>query len=142
MKVMRDNILAAVGDLERTLDEAEVGPDRQQRLEHALAAVEQAVRRHAESLDASGGNLVDIDSPRIPSPTVTREVGGLRQELEGLLDEVSALREKLSASGASAPDFGPYRQRARHLAAALERYDEEEARVIQEAVNTDVGAGE
>jgi hypothetical protein len=144
MKAMRDNILAAVSELERTLDEGDAGrgPDRPRRLGRALAGVEQAVRLHAESLDASGGNLIDVESPRIPSPWVTREVGGLRQELDELLDEVSALREKLSAAGTEVPDFGPFRQRARRLVTSLERYEEEEARVIQEAINTDVGAGE
>ena len=62
MKATRDSILAAVNQLERILDggEAARGPNRHWRLDRALAAVEQAVRRHAEALDASGGNLIDI----------------------------------------------------------------------------------
>jgi hypothetical protein len=141
MKAMRDNILAAVNELERTLDvgDAGRGPERSGRLDRALATVEEAVRLHAEALDASGGNLIDVEGPRIPSPTVTREVGGLRQELDEMLDEVSALREKL-AGGAAGPDFGPCRQRARRLAESLEHYEEEEARVILDTINTDIGS--
>jgi hypothetical protein len=64
-------------------------------------------------------------------------VGELRRELDAVLDEISGLRDRLS-SGAAA--FDPFRQRARRLAETLERYDEEEARVIQETVNTDIGS--
>jgi hypothetical protein len=139
MRAKRDNLLAAVDELERVLDQGDGGrgPDRVRQLDRALAAVEQAVRLHAESLDASGGNLIDVEGPRIPSPTVTREVGELRRELDGVLDEVAALRDRLSAAGT---DFGPFRRRARLLAESLERYDEEEARVIQETINTDIGS--
>jgi hypothetical protein len=141
MRATRDNILAAVKELERTLDEGDTGrdADRARRLASALDAVEEAVRRHAEELDASGGNLIDVEGPRIPSPTLTREVGELRQELDALLDEVSALRDRLAAGGAGT-DFGPFRHRARRLAASLEHYDEEEARVILDTINTDIGS--
>jgi hypothetical protein len=139
MPAKPDNLYAAVDELERVLDQAEAGggPERVRQLDRALAAVEQAVRLHAEALDASGGDLIDIEGPRIPSPTVTREVGKLRRELDEVLGEVGALRGRLPAGGA---DFGPIRRRARLLAESLEKYDEEEARVIQETVNTDIGS--
>ncbi len=137
MPAKQDNLWAAVKELERVLDQGSAGPERARQLDRALAAVEQAVRLHAESLDASGGDLIDVEGPRIPSPTVTREVGELRRELDDVLDEVGALRDRLASGGA---DFGPFRQRARRLAESLEKYDEEEARVIQETINTDIGS--
>jgi hypothetical protein len=141
MKAMRDDILAAVHELEKVLNECDAsrGPDRPGRLGRALVAVEQAVRLHAEGLDASDGNLIDVEGPRVPSPTVTREVGGLRQELDELLDEATALREKLTGEGAG-PDVGRFRQRARRLVESLERYEQEEANVILDTVNTDIGS--
>jgi hypothetical protein len=135
MTAERDNLVEAVRGLEQVLAD---GGDLSRRLGHALAAVEQAVRRHQQALEADGPRVVDIESPRIPSPVVTREVGKLHGELEDLLGEARALHDRLS--GGPAPDPVKLRERARRLLEALAHYDEEEARVIQETVNTDIGA--
>jgi hypothetical protein len=72
---------------------------------------------------------------------VTRQVHGLHRELEELQAEARALRDSLSG-GAAPPDFGPLRARARRLLESLGRYNEDEARVILDSINTDIGAGD
>jgi hypothetical protein len=131
-------LVEAVRGLEQALAG---GGDLPRRLGPALVAVEQAVRQHERVLDADGPRVVDIESPRIPSPIVTREVGKLHGELEELLGEARALRDRLSGGG-PAPDPARLRERVRRLLEALARFDEQEARVIQETVNTDIGAGD
>jgi hypothetical protein len=138
MAAQRDNLAAAVRELGQILAG---GENLYQRLGPALAAVEEAVGQHEKVLEADGPRVVDIESPRIPSPVVTRQVGKLQAELEGLRSEVRALRQRLTG-GERTPDVGRLRERARQLLAGLGRYDEEEAQVIQETVNTDVGAGD
>jgi hypothetical protein len=138
MAAQRDNLAAAVRGLGQILDG---GENLDQRLGPALAAVEEAVAQHEKVLAADGPRVVDIESPRIPSPVVTRQVDKLHAELEGLRSEVHALRQRMTG-GEKAPDVACLRERARQLLEALGRYDEEEAQVIQETVNTDVGAGD
>jgi hypothetical protein len=137
-----DNLVSAVADLEQALaNRSSRAAGRNQRLDQALAALEQAVRRHREALDPGDGRVVDVESPRLPSPTVTRQLGALHRELDQLLRDAGALRDRLSG-GAAAADVGPLRTQVRQLLQSLGRYNEDEARVIQDSVNTDIGAGD
>jgi hypothetical protein len=141
MTAQPDNLTAAVAELEQAAADWEAGRGSEPawRLERALAVVELALREHQQSLDPDG-QVVEVDSPRIPSPTVDRQVEGLHHELHALLGEIRSLREQLAAG--PAPPTGRLREWVRQLLAALSHYGEEEARVIQEALNTDVGAGD
>jgi hypothetical protein len=146
MTVKRDDLVAATDELEQALDASkggrESGQDR--RIGAALARVERAIREHAQTLEADGGGVVDIESPRVPSPAVDRQVDGLRSELDDLRREAGALRSRLTGgeAGERIPELSPFRQRVRRLVDSLCRYEEEEARVILESINTDVGAGD
>jgi hypothetical protein len=72
---------------------------------------------------------------------VTRQVDQLHRELDELHREASALRGRVAGSG-PAPDVGPLCARARRLLDCLGKYNEEEARVILDSINTDIGAGD
>jgi hypothetical protein len=141
MTAKQDNLTAAMAELEHAVADWEAGRGAEPawRLDRTLASLEQVVREHDQSLDR-GGEVVDVESPRIPSPTVDRQVESLHHELHRLLEEAHLLRGRLA--GGPAPATGRLRDWVRQLLEALGRYDEQEARVIQEALNTDVGAGE
>jgi hypothetical protein len=146
MTAQRDNLVAAVAQLEKALAGPDAGPDAgpeasRQRLDAALAALVQAVDEHGRALDAGEGRVVDVESPRLPSPTVDRQVGQLHRELQELRGEAAAVRDRLAA-GAATPDFGPLRGRVRRLLECLQRYNQDEARVILDSVTTDIGAGD
>jgi hypothetical protein len=138
MTVQIGNLAAAVTELEQALDDG--APDPSQRLEGALAGLEQAAREHALLLDPVHGKLIDVDRPLIPSPGLARHECGLRQELGEVVADAAALRERLAE--AAGPDLGRLRERARQLAEALDHFNEQEARLIQDSVITDIGAGD
>ena len=121
-------------------------------------------RQHAATLEAPDGRVVDVDSARLPSPTMSRRAAKLHEELDRFLDETRALRTKVrgvapgqgSADNPSAlagaltvapeagaiPDFGVFWTRAQELLNALNRYEEQEANLILDSVTTDIGAGD
>jgi hypothetical protein len=143
MAVQRGNLADAVSELERAL--ADNGPDRDRLLADALANLEEAARAHALEMDPHHGQLVDVDRPLLPSPGVTRQVSGLRQELGELVADAAILRDRLTGAGGGAnpaEDYSSMRDRARKLAEDLERFNEQEARLIQDSVTTDLGAGD
>jgi hypothetical protein len=163
MPAKRDDIVAAIEQLEQVVNEctvAEIGDAGS--LERALARVEETVRHHAVTLTPAGGDLVDVDSPRLPSPVMSRRTEELRQELHDLLQEARALRGRVhkppaaparhpdNLAGAlpvapeagAVPDFALFCRRARELVQHLEHYENEEAAVILDAVQTDIGAGD
>ncbi|HEV3255500.1 MAG TPA: hypothetical protein VG013_01345 [Gemmataceae bacterium] len=166
MPAKTDVLSPALDRLERALAERGAGRERDwvERVDQALAAVEQGVRQHAATLEAPDGRVVDVDSPRLPSPTVSRRAAKLHQELDGFLVETRALRAKVrgasqglgiavSPSGLAGalavapeagaiPDFSVFCKRAKELLEALNHYEEEEADLILEAVTTDIGAGD
>lgn len=161
-----ETLKAAAERLEKVLDENKFGPDQgwTDRVDRALADIEQAVQVHASALQPADGRIVKVDRPRLPSPGVDRRAAALRQELDELLRETTELRAKVKGVAAAfgvnvnpsglagalpvapeagaLPDFGVFRQRVKHLADGLERYEEEEAHLILDSVNTDIGAGD
>jgi hypothetical protein len=139
MKAKRENLVAAAAALERARAGADAGVDPNGRLARTLDVVAQAVRRHAEHLQTPEGGVVDVDSPRVPSPWLDRRVEHLHDELNALLQEVGTLRAQLRWHAA---DLDPILSRAGVVAEALRRYDEDEAELIQESINTEVGAGD
>jgi hypothetical protein len=165
MPAKRDNIMAAIDQLEQVVNECTVaGIGDSGGLARALAQVEDTVRRHAVTLAPADGDLVDVESPRLPSPVMSRRTDNLREELHDLLHEARALRDGVqknavpsemaqhpeTPAGAlaaapeagAAPDFALFCRRARELVEHLERYENQEAAVILDAVDTDIGAGD
>jgi hypothetical protein len=133
MPATKDNLMAAVSDLERVLGETGATAE----LEPALAGLETALQRHAQLLRQPDGLVGKLDRPRIPSPGLDRQTGHLGEEAQRLLCDVQELRQRLPAG-----DPAALCQRARILAEGLEHFEDKEARLILDTVNTDVGAGE
>jgi hypothetical protein len=127
----------------------------------ALDHVEQALHLHRAAAEAPEGLLTKVDLTR---PTLVREVSALRREHTDTLEQVRALQARLrtaaqafepyAASVASAsplpepkpaaevPDFNAIRQDAEQLLATLQHHQEQEARLLLESVNTDIGVGD
>lgn len=150
MSMNRNDLPAAIDQLERALS-ARAGarePGWRTAVDQALAGLEQTVRHHARTLMPDDGKLIDVDRPRIPSPGVSRKAGELHGELCRFMDESRALRARLNASIAAGtansgdPDLNTFLRRAKQLVEALQRYEDEEAHLILDSVNTDIGAGD
>jgi hypothetical protein len=140
-----DDLVAAMNRLEQVLGDESSRRDEEWLgcADEALRTVEESVRLHLPTLRPADGKLIEVDRPRLPSPMVSRRADELYGELHGFLNETQALRTMLHGSdGSSAPNFGAFRQRARQLVEALQQYEEEEANLILESVNTDIGAGD
>jgi hypothetical protein len=156
-------LVQAIRGLKQALGSNGVGAkDWAGRVDEALAAVEQAVRQHRDTLEDEEGRVVDVNTPLNPSPVVKRRADGLRAELDGFLTEAQALRVKVRGVHSSAvadpqtvagalpvapeagalPDFGAFWQRARDLLEGLGHFEEEEADLIQYSVTLDLGAGD
>jgi hypothetical protein len=161
MPATRGPLAKAVDGLKRALagDVAAGGEEWAGGFGRALAAVEQAVRRHRATLEDGEGRVVDVNTSLNPSPTVDRRAGELRQELDGFLREAQALRGKLHGVHAAATkdpstlagalpvapqaaDLGVFCERAERLVEGLGQFDREEADLIQESVTLDLGAGD
>ena len=108
-------------------------------MDSALAGVKRAVRQRDAELKACGGQLVDVDRPCMPSPTTDRLADQLRFELDGVLDEVALLRSR-EAHGA--PEVEAIRRRAAGLVDVLQHFERQEAEVVQDLLNMDIGCGD
>jgi hypothetical protein len=160
-----DNFLAAIQRFERVVDgQARSGQEQQADLDQALAGLEEAVCLHADSLREPEELLDHLDGPRIPSPGLDRRTQNLRDELAAILENIRSLRAQVHAEGQPpavdvdpatlagalpvAPEVGGVvehgilLQRARQFIQTLEAFENEEADVILDTVNTDIGAGD
>lgn len=161
MRIKRNDLQAAVERLEHALSEP--GADHAARLREPLARLEDVVWQKIAALKPADGKLIDVDRPRLPSPAVDRRADKLCTELEKFLEEVRALRGKARQTAAAAPvsdpatlagalpvapeagadaDLGVLLQRARQLLQDMEHYEAQEAELIYDSVNTDIGAGD
>jgi hypothetical protein len=153
----------AMRGLKQALGSPGVGQkDWAERVDLALAEIEQAVGQHRDTLEDEEGRLVDINTALNPSPVVKRRADELRAELDRFRQEAQELREKVrglhdspaadvrTLAGAlpvapeagDLPDFGVFWQRARELLQGLGRFEEAEADLIQYSVTLDLGAGD
>jgi hypothetical protein len=161
-----DTLLNAAEKLQRTLAADVAGQERDwaERADQALTQLAAAISQRAATWRSPEGKVVDVESPRLPSPIVARRGSELRRDLDGLLEQAislqtdvrSAARAFSSAGDVSdlagalpvapevsaVPNFGVFRQRAEQLVEGIRRYIEQEAGLILETVNTDVGAGD
>ena len=142
----QQKLLEAMNRLQKATAEsvADREPAWRQQVEDMLAQLEDAVPRHAQEIAATDGELVDVDRPLIPSPTLQHRGAHLGQELDRLLEETRSLRRELQdpASLVNEPDSKRFCQRAHQLVQDLERCESQEAALIQESVTTDIGAGD
>lgn len=108
-------------------------------LDQALADLAQAIQKHRDSLKSPEGKIVEVDSPRLPSPVVARRTRNLRQEMDDLLNRVRTLRAKVTSQ---TPDLTLLRPDADRIVKDLKSFGDDEAELILDAVNTDIGAGD
>jgi ABC-type transporter Mla subunit MlaD len=149
MRARKETLSAAVTNLEQALRGAAPWSRAWALLvEQALTSVEQAVRRQDTFLAATDGNVVDVESGLANSPGMERRLAHLHEELAGFLGEVDTLRKRvqrvLEGGAAEVPPspFDNFHRRAEALLDALQGYEQEEAQLIQESVNTDIGGGD
>jgi hypothetical protein len=161
-----DTLLTAGEKLERVLAADVAGQERDwsDRVDRALNQVVAAIHQRAATWQSPEGKVVEVESPRLPSPTVARRGSELRRDLDGLLDQAKALQTDVRSvartfvrgadvsnlAGAlpvapeagAVPDFGVFRQRAEELVEGIRRYIHQETELILESVNIEVGAGD
>jgi hypothetical protein len=148
--------------LEQALQMAYPGHEREwaDEVSGALANVHQALRLHAAATEGTDGLLTKVDLTR---PTLARQVGELRQEHRDLFDQAGALEAQLRSAGqafqsvsgspaisplpepakaSAVPDFGALRDKVARLLVTLKQHAKEEAKIILESVNTDIGVGD
>jgi hypothetical protein len=142
MNDQTDLLEGALRELEHLLGESvdDRDPGWAARADRALAGLEQGIRQHDRDLDPPDGQVVEVDRPAIPSPTLQRRLRALHEELKPLHEEAMALRIRLRAVPEAGPDRRSLRERASRLIQALERFEHEEAGIVQESVNLDIGA--
>jgi hypothetical protein len=125
-----------------------------EKVEAALAGVEQALRQHMAVAATPDGVFAEVDDTR---PTLARQADVLCQEHGDLLKQVLALREEVRRTAAAfqpaagptaktaaggVADFGVLRQQAEKLLAGLEQNKEAETKLVLESVTTDIGVGD
>jgi len=112
-------------------------------IERALTTVEQAIRQQETVLDSPDDNLIDVGSDQESSAGLDRKVHHLHEDLAGFLAEVRVLRGELQQEeGRSGEDRDGLRRRAVAILGDLSRYEKDEARLILETANNDLGAGD
>jgi hypothetical protein len=161
-----DALLTAAEKLQRALAADVAGQERDwaDRVARALTQLADAIGQRAATWKSPEGKVVDVESPRLPSPTVARRGSELRRDLDGFLEQARTLQTDVrhvartfgggadvaNLAGAlpvapeagAVPDFGVFRQRAEQLVEGVQRYIQQEAGLILESVNIDVGAGD
>jgi len=133
MSGSRGGLLEAIRRLEQALADDGAG-----RLGRSLAGVEAALRRHTLGAHDPDGTPGPVDRTRLGLARRSARLG--RRHLD-LLRETVALREA-AARTATAQDRRALCRRAARLAAQLRKAEEEEAGLVLESVNTELGAGD
>src|SRR5262249_14975386 len=134
-----DALLNAADKLEGALAADVAGQERDwsDRVDQALDQVMEAVRQRAATWKSPEGKVVEVESPRLPSPVVARRGSELRRDLDDFLEQATALQADVrntartfvraadvsNLAGAlpvapeagGVPDFGVFRQRAEEL---------------------------
>jgi hypothetical protein len=147
MRLKKGSLPATLLDLKQTLSGKDTGDPGTwfAHVAQALSGLDQAIRREDASLETPQGQLLDIDQGQIPSPGLDRQVGQLHDDLAGLVDEVRNLRgllDQTRQNAAEQDDGNAIRQRLDTVVQALERYQQEEDRLVLETSTTDIGTGD
>lgn len=128
---------------------------------NALVEVEQALGLHTALAETPDGLLTKVDLTR---PTSVRQVSELRREHTELQEQTRSLHAQLETAArafqpphssmarpealpepapvGTVPDFGQIRRTITQLLTALQHHQQEEARLLLESVNTDIGVGD
>ncbi|HZU36769.1 MAG TPA: hypothetical protein VFA18_12700 [Gemmataceae bacterium] len=143
---VQQKLLHAMAELEKATANPVTGSGQawSQYVDKVLAELEDALRRHAQEIAGADGQLVAVDRPLIPSPTLQHRGAHLAEELHSILGQTQSLRREFRelAPVANQPQRELFCQRARQLVQDLERCESQEADLIQDSVTTDIGAGD
>ena len=137
------NLLCPADHLEECLDAPFVGREREyvNDIANALGELEQTLMHHFADAASPQGVFAEVDTNR---RGLVRRVTALRQELAVLLGQTAELQEW--AQKAARPGFSarvaPLGHRVGELVAAVRQLIDQEADVVFESVNTDLGAGD
>jgi hypothetical protein len=132
MGVKDDPLGSVVEQLERCADDTDAAC-----IEKVLANAETVLRQRKAPLRPVDGKLVEVERPRIPSPTVDRRASGLRKDVDDLLREAEELRSR-----AATADPAAMQQRVHELAEAIQAFIDHEAKLVLQSVNTDIGGND
>lgn len=136
MTAQKDPIGIVIEKLEKIAANVERQPGWAGDLDQLLSTAEQELRQRKAPLKADG-KLVDVEAPRMPSPTIARRTVGLRKELSVLIQETEELRTRLKTD-----DADDVREQIHALAGSLQDYIDDEARLVLKSVNTDIGGND
>ncbi len=128
---------------------------------NALAGLQVALRQHTAGAEEPDGMYSHVDLTR---PTLTRQVGDLRQEHKDFLQRAALLEKHIGSAAEpfasradtitatsplpepaavrAIPDFGDLRQRGEQFIRALRRHLEQENDLVLESVTTEIGVGD
>jgi hypothetical protein len=162
-----DRLMTANERLQEALAAPVPGHEREwtENVELALAAVEESLSEHVAFAEGSTGLASMVHDPEVAIlPTVTRKVQGLCRDHAALQGQASALRREAhktsqafapadatlerggavrsSPGGGAVTDFGDFRRRSEQLIAALRRHNDAEAKLVVDAIHTDIGVGD
>jgi hypothetical protein len=114
----------------------------------ALAGMERALRERVQVLAEPDGlrSRVEEVAQEI-MPVLDRRVNSLQEQWQHLLNQICALQEHARTIAQSVPparvsvgDLDDLRGKGQELAAAVRQNKAEEIKLVQETVNTDIGA--
>jgi len=153
-RVKKDAALQAALKLEQVLTARRPGGEREwcEQVSRSLADAEQALREHLYSVAEPDGLRTRVQEiAQEIKPALDRSVNSLQRQLIDLRARAAALQDKfqealqavaLPPTGRSVPDFGALQKEGEELVAAVRQTKEGEIKLIQETVNTDIGAGD
>lgn len=142
----------AMNSLERALANKTAG--REYQWSAAVADALDLVQRAMHSRPADPTSSEAVDDTR---PTLARQADEVRREYSHCVDRVEGLRveikrvtnqfapkkrSKARDEADSIPNFAEIRERGTDLLACLQHIREEEANLVLESVNTDIGVGD
>jgi hypothetical protein len=162
-RITDDALVTSIDRLIQVLDADVSGHEREwaERMAHALARIEEGLRRHGAVDRFPDGLLAEVEDT---TPTLARKVDELCREHGDLLEQCLALQEEVRllveafapAAEASrerdawpkqtgsgmAPAVGAIREQAEPFLASLRQNNAAETKLLQESVNTDLGGGD
>jgi hypothetical protein len=120
----------------------------------ALITVENALRQHIAAVQDPDGVFAEVDGTR---PTLARHASELCSQQSDLLKQVLAHQEVVQGAAeafkpaadptapksvVAVPAFGLIRQQAEQILEGLQHIKDDEAKLVLDSVNTDIGVGD
>jgi hypothetical protein len=145
MRTVQPDVIAPTEQLQQAVNAPVLGRERAwaKDVATALTSLEEALRWHAARATSPDGVFAEVDQTR---PTLLRRIGELQRELVELVSQTADLQEQAKQETRSRETTGPtwaaLGVRAAQLVTAVRRLVEQEADLVLESVNTDLGTGD